>query len=374
MNGKYEKQIRNILTILLTIAILAVLKITSSISITVLLALFLFLLFTPIVNALDNGKVPGFISILLVIILLLVIVLATLAFVFYAVDTLVHIIPTYSNRLEYVELSIVNLMRRFIELPEDFSLFGSINIDWVGVLMPVLRSVSSSTVSIVSDAFVVIIMALFLLLERKTVLPKLESIVDYKKRDMVGTILNRINHQVSKYLTIKMIVSAATGLCFYGICLYVKMDGALIWGVLTFILNFIPTFGSIIITALTIFISIIQFLPDWEPILIVAIGTISTQMIIGNIIDPRLQGNKLNLSPFAILVSLSLFGYIFGIVGMFLAVPLLSILQIIFINIDSTKPLAYILSSGRSIKKEIKTKEGEKDEQMSFDFIMPDKN
>ncbi len=367
MNEKVLKQIRNVLTIILTLLILAVLKITSSISIDIFLALFLFLLFLPIMNAFDKSKIPSFFSLLIIIFLIIAVVSATVLFVFYAVDQLVRLVPAYVNKIDQFDELVIGIIGRWTDLPEGFSLMGSLNIDWFnGVAMPLLKSVSASTVSIFSDAMVVILMGIFLLLERNTVIPKLESIIHGESNKKISSIITRLNSQVSKYLGIKFVVSFFTGLCFYGIGLAVNLDGALIIGVLTMVLNFIPTFGSIIITVLTIAIAVLQFLPNWQPIIIVAVGTIATQQIIGNIIDPRLQGNKLNLSPFVILVSLSIFGYIFGIVGMFLAVPLLSVMQIIFINIESTKPIAYILSSGHSIRK-MKNKKGGEGEQLSFD-------
>ncbi|MDD3929557.1 MAG: AI-2E family transporter, partial [Sphaerochaeta sp.] len=119
-----------------------------------------------------------------------------------------------------------------------------------------------------------------------------------------------------------------------------------------FVFNFIPSIGSVIITTLTIFMALVQFAPDWTSVFYVAIMTISTQMILGNIIDPRLQGGQLNLSPFVILVSLSLWGFIWGIPGMFISVPLTSVLQILCANIKSLRPVAILISSGKSYQRE----------------------
>ena len=157
------------------------------------------------------------------------------------------------------------------------------------------------------------------------------------------------------------------------------LDFAFLWGVLAVVMNFIPTIGSIVITVLTIFMAVVQFLPNWTPILIVAAGTILTQNIIGNIIDPRLQGNQLNLSPFVILVALSVFGYVWGIVGMFLAVPLLSVLQIVFANMEETKPIAILMSSGNSFRTETGAKPSKfqkhskpQEEKFEGDILFPE--
>ena len=165
--------------------------------------------------------------------------------------------------------------------------------------------------------------------------------------------LGRINRQISKYLVLKLLISLITGLMFYLTAVVTGLDFALVWGVLATLLNFIPTIGSIIVTVLTILMAVIQFAPDsWINIVYVFLLTISIEMILGNIIDPRLQGVQLNMSPLMILVSLSIWGYIWGLPGMFLAVPIMSIIQIVCAITPSLKPIAVLLSSGRSYVRE----------------------
>ena len=178
-------------------------------------------------------------------------------------------------------------------------------------------------------------------------------------------------------------MSIITGGLFYLVGLLVGLDFAFLWAVLAVVLNFIPTIGSIVITVLMIIMSIVQFAPNITPIIIVAVSTVLIQNVIGNFIDPKLSGNSLNLSPFVILVALSVFGYVWGIVGMFLAVPLLSILQIVCANMEETRPIALAISSGRTIRKEfkdrglrkkiIRTAPKKESDAYSDDFMFPDK-
>ena len=163
--------------------------------------------------------------------------------------------------------------------------------------------------------------------------------------------VSRMNRQMSKYLLIKIVISVATGILFYLASVISGLDFALVWGVLAVILNFIPTIGSIVCTAGTIIMAIIQFSPDWGYVIYITILMISIEMILGNIIDPRLQGVQLNISPFVILISLAIWGYIWGIAGMFLSVPLTSIIQIICANVPSLKPVAIMLSEGRDYRR-----------------------
>jgi predicted PurR-regulated permease PerM len=116
----------------------------------------------------------------------------------------------------------------------------------------------------------------------------------------------------------------------------------------------------------------------------VGISAVVIQNVVGNFLDPRLSGNSLNLSPFIILVALGVFGYVWGIVGMFLAVPLLSVLQIICANVDAARPIAMLISSGRSYKRQTRqgrenrekkraAKKGGNYEDFSDDIMFPDK-
>lgn len=374
------KQIKTLLSAILVVIVMAICKVTGDVSITIVLSLFLFILMLPIVNSLEKAKFPSWLATLIAVLIVVVLMLAVVMFLFYTVDVLVRKVPTYASKLNDLDVFLKGLLGKWFDIPEDVSVFSIMKIDWVGgVIMPALRSVSSSAVGIGRNVLVTLLMAVFLLLERHTLIPKITYAASKDNEGRVQAIWDRINRQVSKYIGIKSIVSVITGAFFYIVGKSVGLDFAFLWGVLAVVMNFIPTIGSIVITVLTIFMAVVQFLPNWTPILIVAAGTILTQNIIGNIIDPRLQGNQLNLSPFVILVALSVFGYVWGIVGMFLAVPLLSVLQIVFANMEETKPIAILMSSGNSFRTETGAKPSKfqkhskpQDEKFEGDILFPE--
>lgn len=349
---KYAKQIRNFLACIAVILFAAILKATSSFSITLVFSLFVYIFFLPLCIALERMKVPAVVATVLSVILMVVVVCAGFAFAGYSADLLIRTAPGFAPKIVYLDDLLVHFLRRWIDLPKDFSLLGLNNIDWIsGVLIPGLKTVSGSAINLISNLFITILMSTFLIVERHSIYSKMEEIAKPGKKDRVKIIFDRIYKQVSKYLALKLVISLITGLIFYLICRYVGIELAVIIGVLTFVLNFIPNIGSIVITVITILIAVLQFVPNWTPILIVAAGTITTQMVLGNILEPRLQGSQLNLSAFVILVSLSISGYIWGIAGTFLAVPILSVLEIIMANMESTKGIALAFSSGASFKK-----------------------
>ncbi|MCR4675684.1 MAG: AI-2E family transporter [Sphaerochaetaceae bacterium] len=360
MEKSYSKQIRNILAVIAVLLVIAALKLAGEVSVVLVLALFIFVLILPIAVGLEKTGLPAFLATLFSALLILVFLFLTVWFLLYSANTLVRTIPSYYGRINQLEALITSMIGRWVDLPEQFSIIDNLSIDWMGgVLVPALKSFSSSAIDIIGNVFVTFLLVLFLLIERHTLIPKIIQISRPDKQAKVSAVLDRIVKQVSKYLALKAVISLATGLLFYATAILARLDFAPMWGVMAFVLNFIPTFGSIIISVSMILMSVLQYAPDWTPVLITAAGAIGTQMILGNIIDPRLQGNNLNLSPFVILASLSIFGYIWGVVGMFLAVPLLSILEIIFANMDSTKGIAILLSSGSSFKRRMKYKEKE---------------
>ena len=358
VNEKTEKHIstiKTIMVVLLIITVLAISKVSGKVSIQILLSVFIFLLVLPLVSALEKAKFPSWLATVIAVLVIIVTVLFFVWFVFFTVDMLIQKVPDYAARINDLDGLLKSIAGKWIEIPEDASFFSTLKIDWVGsVIMPTLRSVSSSAISLLSTLLLVVLMTVFLLGERTTIIPKLLNFLQKGEGDKLTIIWERIIRQVSKYITIKVLISLLTGALFYVVCLIVGLDFALLWGVLAVVLNFIPTIGSIVITVLVTIMAIVQFAPAIGPILFVGISAILIQNIVGNFLDPRLSGNSLNLSPFIILVALSVFGFVWGIVGMFLAVPLLSILQIICANVENTRPIAMLISSGRSYRKQTK--------------------
>ena len=372
MKEKYLRQIRNILFFMLAVTLMGICKITSSVSINLIMSMFIFLIMLPVVSALERHKVPGGFATLIAALIAVAVVLGAVAFILYTVNQLIAVIPAYVVRLNYLDSYIMGFVRRFRDVPQQGSFLSLLNIDWNTTLIPLLRSVSSSAINIVKNSLIILLLSMFLLMERHTLIPKLSQVTQNSENpEKVAIMVERVNRQVSKYLGMKFLLSFVTGLLFYATGLAVGLNLAFLWGVLALVMNFIPTFGSIIITLVTIFMAVLQFLPDWTPIIIVAAGTVATQTIIGNILDPRLQGNQLNLSPFFILASLSIFGYIWGIIGMFLAVPIMSIMQIIFANMDSTRAIAIMVSSGSSLRKRMKAEKKGLEPGLFDDVMFP---
>jgi AI-2 transport protein TqsA len=163
--------------------------------------------------------------------------------------------------------------------------------------------------------------------------------------DRIMGIVESINQAISQYIAVKTLVSALAGLLTYAVLAYFKVELAASWGLLVFLLNYIPYVGSLIACALPILLSFLQFSDElWKPI-VIAVSLIGIQQGIGNWIEPRMAGQRLDVSPLLIVLSLTFWWTVWGIFGAILAVPLLVIVRIILDNIPETKPIATLISN-----------------------------
>ncbi len=260
----------------------------------------------------------------------------------------------YANRIAYLDTIATAKLRQIFDMSvEDMpSILAWVNFDWYGILTSFVTTASTKFINILGDAMLIFLYLMFLILERATILPKLAVALPENKGKQLIDIVGRMNRQTAKYLLLKVAISGATGVMFYITSILAGVDFPLVWGVLAFMLNFIPTIGSIVVTVLAIFMATVQFMPDWNRIVFIGLLYIAIEMILGNIIDPKVQGVQLNISPLVILVSLNVWGYVWGMVGMFLAVPLTSMAQVICSNVPALQPIAVILSSGTGYAKE----------------------
>jgi AI-2 transport protein TqsA len=207
-----------------------------------------------------------------------------------------------------------------------------------------LRTAAGQAGSLLSATVLVIIFVTFLFVERIWFRTKLDALMgDPARAEHVGRIIGTIIHRVNRYLLVKTAVSAATGTMIYAVARIFDLDLAMALAILTFVLNFIPSVGSIIATVL---IGLVAYIQTGEPAPAAAIFVICgvIQFVTGNLIDPMLMGRALRLSSFGIIISLAFWGAVWGVPGMFLSVPIMVAVMIICSQIPSLRPLAVLLS------------------------------
>lgn len=227
--------------------------------------------------------------------------------------------------------------------------FGQMIIEWID-LPSYATSLAGSAAGILASSSLILIYIGFLFFEQGQFRNKISALIsDAEKEKEVNGIFDRIRDDIQKYITIKMFTSTLTGILSFALLLLMGVDFAGVWGLLIFLLNFIPTVGSIIATMFPAMIALAQ--SDGYFLFLLVLGGIGAfQVMIGNVIEPRLMGSSFNLSPIVILLNLALWGTIWGIPGAFLCVPFLIIFTIIMSHFPRTRPIAIVLSSDGDLR------------------------
>lgn len=213
----------------------------------------------------------------------------------------------------------------------------------------IVSSILNTFSGIAGNIFLILIYVVFLFLEQVSFPLKLQALFAEEERyERVQHILRGINKAISSYISVKTAVSVLTAVLSYTIMALIGLDFAIFWAFIIFLLNYIPSVGSLIATAFPALMSLLQF-DTLTPFLIVLIGVGTIQLIVGNFIEPRLMGSSLNISSLVVILSLSLWGTLWGVPGMVLCVPMTVIMMIIFAQFDSTRPVAILLSANGNV-------------------------
>ncbi len=253
------------------------------------------------------------------------------------IQDVVELAPVYQKNLVIV-IHKIFAMLPVEEPPTIREMLGNLNVG------KIFSSLAVSFTNIVKSAGIIIVYLFFLFLEQKSFRGKLFAMfTGPAQKDELFQILQKIDSDTRLYLGIKTFTSALTGILSYIIMNAVGLDFAEFWAILIFTFNYIPTIGSIVATLFPSILSLIQF-DSFYPFFGVAGGLMSLQFLIGNILDPKLTGNSLNLSPVVIVLSLTLWGAIWGVVGMILCVPIMVIVMIVLSHIPRARPVAVLLS------------------------------
>ncbi|WP_456404256.1 AI-2E family transporter [Thiolapillus sp.] len=216
----------------------------------------------------------------------------------------------------------------------------------------IIGSFATAIMGLAGNAGLVAIYVAFLLLEERYFGIKLRIMFpDTERRKRVNQMLDAIQVQIRQYVYIKTMVSALTGIVSYAILLWVGVDYAPFWALLIFMLNYIPTIGSMIAVLLPTALSLVQF-DTFGPFLTLLVSLGTVQMLIGNFLEPRLMGSSLNLSPLVVILALSLWGQMWGVTGMFLSVPITVISMIVLANFPQTRAIAVAMSENGRLKME----------------------
>jgi AI-2 transport protein TqsA len=189
----------------------------------------------------------------------------------------------------------------------------------------------------------VLILMLFILAGWNRLQQRIGRAYSPERSQRIVRIITSVENRTQTYLLAKTALSLGTALVAMVILLLFGVDFVIICSLLIFLLSYIPNFGSIIATIFPLLLCFLEFGLSWR-IPLLALCLIGLHMVFGNVLEPMLMGKGLNLSPLVVMLSLIFWGWVWGIVGMVLAVPLTATVKIIFEEIESLRPIAVLMS------------------------------
>jgi len=343
---------RAVLVLLIFICVIiagAVLKITSSVILPFVIAVLLSFVMFPLVKALDKIHCPRFISILLVIIVIVSGMYLFGMVLFTSGRMIVEQIPQYGDRFQII----YNQIAVLFDLPnnEELSLWQNL---WDqeairNFVRDFTISFSNTSLHFITAMVLIVLFLVFILMEASFFKQKLTTAFE-DRIERIEHMGNEIINQITRYLGAKFLFSLANGFVYAVGFSLVGLEFAIVWGAIQFLMNFIPTLGSIVAGVGISLFALIQFWPNPAPIIIVIAIILVVNLILSNILDPKIIGDHVGISPLVILISLSIWGFIWGFVGMLIAVPMTVIIKIICESFPFLEPVSILIGSRRSVQ------------------------
>lgn len=324
MKSEESKVISYSLLIISGILITQALIFTKSILVPFVFSIFVYASFAPLCKKLENKlKVPHMTSILIGIFLMTSAIICVVVAVGFSLQNFIEDAGKYQRQIANL-LDQIKIMALQWGVPWDID-------DWVAQLknipvVEILKNATGSFLSIIGNLFLIVVFSMFLLLG------------DGKMASPHRT-FEEIQDKIARYVNTKFLISIVTASMVGLVLLLFGVEMAFLFAILTFFLNFIPNIGSLLALALPVPILLLQFgltLNFW----LVMILTGIIQMVIGNIVEPKLMGESMELHPIVVLLFLMFWGVVWGLPGMFLAVPISATLKIVLSRFNITRPMA----------------------------------
>ena len=250
--------------------------------------------------------------------------------------------PTYQANLEKLVESAMKLSG-LTELPTIANIVEQVDV------RALIGGVAGAVAKVAGNTGLIVIYVIFLLAEQRTFPRKIEALFpEAGRRKEVQIILSDIQKRTQTYIAVKTLLSLVTAVISYVVLVAVGLDLAGFWAFVIFLLAYIPTIGSLLGVIFPALMALLQF-GGISEFLIIAVGLGAAQLVIGNVLEPRMMGRSLNLSSLVVIVSLAVWGSLWGVTGMFLSVPITVVLMIILAQFKQTRPIAILLSANGKV-------------------------
>lgn len=318
------------------VVIVAGVRAAESLLVPLLLSAFIAIVCAPSLFWLQRCHLPSWLAVTVIVAVMLGLALGIGVLVGSSLDDFLSAMPSYEVRLrDEMALILTWLQGIGIEVSREalFEYFDPAK------AMQLAGKTLTGIGSVLSNTFLILLTVVFILFEASAFPAKLRSILDDPEHALPH--FSRFSESLKGYMVVKTLISAVTGLLVWIFLVILGVDYALLWGVLSFALNYIPNIGSIIAAVPAVLLALVQI--DAQTALLSVIGYIVINIVMGNIVEPRLMGQQLGLSTLVVFLSLVFWGWVLGPVGMLLSVPLTMTVKIALESHEDTRWLAIML-------------------------------
>lgn len=332
-------QTRNyLLAVIAAVLVGGVLYFMRPVALPIVLAIFFALLVRPVHQRLRR-RLPDAVSIGLVTLLVGLLLVAIPVMFAANIQAIVDKVPEYTPRIEGL-IAELRALAASIHLDlSDLSLSDKAAVD---SLLDILSTALAGAASFLGTVAITLFIMIFVLIEADVVRPKLALMLDRDNADKVSESAQSMRTLLTQYLVTKTLISALSAISAGLFTWALGIDFPFVWGVLTFVLYYIPNFGSMIAMVPPVLVAFVQFETPTRGLIALTAMVIAFNLI-GNLLEPRLLGRTLSLSPFVVFISLLFWGWFWGFAGVVLSVPLTITLKIVFEHIGALRPFAIMM-------------------------------
>ena len=306
-----------------------------------LIAAFLALITVRPMLWLQQRRIPSFLAALIIVMSIMLLFAAVGAILGSSIADFTAALPGYQAQLDVIVDGVFDFVVKHLNGDESMESLGQM-VD-PGWAMGLVATILNSLKGVLTNTFLIIFLMIFMLLEVSSVGAKVEAAFGRSAESLEGP--REFLHNLGRYLGIKTIVSIATGTCAGLVTWSIGLDFPLLWAMLAFLLNYVPTIGSIIAAVPAVLLALVQLGPGAAGA--TAIGFAAINVVFGNAIEPRLMGYGVGISPLVVFVGLVFWGWVFGPVGMLLSVPLTMTLKLALESDPDTRWIAILIGSER---------------------------
>ena len=326
------------------IIVVAGMKVASAILVPFFLAVFIAVICTPPLFWLQRKGVPKVLALVLILAAILLVGILLGALIGPSLNDFLKSLPDYQEQLSAHITALISWLReKGVNIPAKEVPRTLLHPGWV---MDLAGGIFSALSSVLTNGFLILLTVVFILLEAADLPKKLRVVLKNPERSLSA--IEKFSQSAKRYLVIKTLISAAVGLAIWLWLLILGVDYPVLWGTLSFLLNYVPNIGAIIAALPVALLALVQL--GVGSALLTVLGFVVVHIVVGNIIEPKLMGKGLSLSTLVVFLSMVFWGWVLGPIGMILSVPMTSLVVIALESYEETRGLAFMLGSDTELE------------------------